>query len=119
MSSIGSSPEQQPIHDSEAAAPQQQGSAEELDTSFFPNPPIYFSRYTTANLALLPTEPLVDDEKLLAQELLPPREDWIREGGSYTVFGETWPVIEVVPTLEEMGVTEMFDRHTGKIIPFI
>lgn len=97
------------------------GSEADLDNSFFPSPPAFYKRYTTASLALPPSAPLPAIEGLLActaAELEPPNPEWIVEGGAYQVFGETWPVEEVLPTLEEMGVTEMFVRGAGASVLF-
>lgn len=81
-----------------AAAPPQEDAQPpppEFDTSLFPAPPAFYHRYT-------------DDA-----HLDPPNVDWITQDGSYTVFGETWPVEETTPTLKEMGVPEMFDPDSG------
>lgn len=91
---------------------------DELDTSIFPGPPAFYHRYTSANLAL-PLDATISDESGEPQpfkrsEMEPPNVDWIVEEGNYSVFGETWPVDEKVPTLEEMGVQEMFDRNAGQ-----
>lgn len=88
----------------------------DLDNSFFPSPPAFYKRYTTTALSLPPSAPLPPLEGIpacTAAELEPPNPEWILEGGAYQVFGETWPVEEVLPTLEEMGVTEMFVRGAG------
>lgn len=83
------------------ASPRSSGSADrpaappEFDTSLFPAPPALYHRYTDDNLADPSNEP--------------PNVDWIVQDGSYTVFGETWPVEELTPRLHEMGVPEMFD----------
>ncbi|GAA5979360.1 hypothetical protein JCM11641_005012 [Rhodosporidiobolus odoratus] len=110
---------------SPAAAPpaleqpaQEQPSPEEFDTSFFPAPSPFYLRYTSQNLAL-PADALVSDvpgepEPFLRGDMEPPNVDWIVEDGSYSVFGETWPIEEKVPTLEEMGVKEMFERGTNR-----
>ena len=91
----------------------------EFDTSFFPAPSPYFHRYTSTNLALPPTELISDvpnePQPFLAKELEPPNVDWIIEEGSYSVFGETWPVNEQLPSLTEMGVKEMFDTKKGTL----
>ncbi|BGP27531.1 mediator of RNA polymerase II transcription subunit 7 [Rhodotorula toruloides] len=91
---------------------------DELDTSIFPGPPAFYHRYTSANLALpldatiseVPGEP----RPFQRSEMEPPNVDWIVQEGNYSVFGETWPVDEKVPTLEEMGVQEMFDRTADR-----
>ncbi|TKA51781.1 hypothetical protein B0A53_05467 [Rhodotorula sp. CCFEE 5036] len=70
----------------------------EFDTSLFPAPPAFYHRYTDAEANLAP----------------PPNVDWIVQDGSYTVFGETWPVEETTPTLHEMGVPEMFDPNEDR-----
>jgi mediator of RNA polymerase II transcription subunit 7 len=92
--------------------------APEFDTSFFPAPSPYFHRYTTVNLAL-PPDAIISDvpgepTPFPAQELEPPNVDWIVEEGNYSVFGETWPIEEHLPTLEEMGLKEMFDKSKGE-----
>lgn len=108
--------EQPPPAQEELAAPGE----DELEDSFFPSPAHYYKRYTTANLALDPTEllPPIDGEpSCLAVELLPPDVDAIVQRGAYEVFGETWPVEEVLPSLTDMGVEELFDRGAGESIP--
>ncbi|KWU44371.1 MED7-domain-containing protein [Rhodotorula sp. JG-1b] len=82
-----------------AAPPQEDAQPPpEFDTSLFPAPPAFYHRYTDADLA----------------NLDPPNVDWITQDGSYTVFGETWPVEETTPTLKEMGVPEMFDPDSDR-----
>ncbi|GAA5866507.1 hypothetical protein JCM8547_000647 [Rhodosporidiobolus lusitaniae] len=93
---------------------------QEFDTSFFPAPSPYYQRYTARNLALpldhpdliidVPGEPV----PFLRKDLEPPNVEWIVEEGSYSVFGETWPIDEKLPTLEEMGVKEMFERGADR-----
>lgn len=91
-----------------------------LETSFFPSPAHYYKRYTSSNFAL-PLDSVIGgigvDEVVTRAELEPPNVDWIVEGGSYSVFGDTWPVEEVLPTLEEQGVREMFTRGQGELLP--
>ncbi|KAM0749807.1 hypothetical protein T439DRAFT_381370 [Meredithblackwellia eburnea MCA 4105] len=115
------------------------GDEDELDSSFFPSPAHYYKRYTTANLALplSHVEPLFvsqstqpgdvegkEKEKdgnagvsFTRKDLEPPNPDWVVERGNYAVFGETWPVVERLPSLQELGVREMFskadDRNTS------
>ncbi len=73
----------------------------------FPSPPSHYTNYTSHNLRLLSllkertegeTE-LTQAEILSDQQDVPewpltslekPRVDWIREEGSYNVFGDTW-----------------------------
>lgn len=95
--------EQQAQDDVAPAAPAQE---DELDTSFFPAPPAYYKLYTSTTLALDATSP----ER---QRLEPPDVGLILQGGSYSVFGETWPVEEVLPSLHELGVRELFDPTAG------
>lgn len=108
-----------PLDPATAAAGAPPAGEDSLDTSFFPAPAHYYKRYTETNLAVPrdSTDPLHSedpkDPPFLAKELDPPNVDWIVEGGSYSVFGETWPVEEVLPTLEEMGVKELFVRGAG------
>ncbi|GAA5903252.1 mediator complex subunit MED7 [Sporobolomyces salmoneus] len=97
---------------------QEQLAAPEFDTSFFPAPSPYFHRYSSHNLSLPPDSVISDvpgePRPFLAKELEPPNVDWIVEEGSYSVFGETWPIEEHLPTLEEMGLKEMFDKSRDR-----
>lgn len=103
--------------------------ADDFDTSLFPAPPVYYHRYTDDNLAvpldaddadpqsepaLLASSVPGDPQPFTRRDLEPPQVDWIVQDGSYSVFGETWPVEETTPTLAEMGVPEMFDRGAGE-----
>ncbi|GAA5985101.1 hypothetical protein JCM5350_000842 [Sporobolomyces pararoseus] len=92
--------------------------APEFDTSFFPAPSPYFQRYTSINLSLPPDAVISDvpgePRPFLAKDLEPPNVDWIVEEGSYSVFGETWPIEEHLPTLQEMGLTEMFEKSKDR-----
>ncbi|GAA5966957.1 hypothetical protein JCM3765_004413 [Sporobolomyces pararoseus] len=102
----------------EQQANQEDLAAPEFDTSFFPAPSPYFQRYTSVNLSLPPDAVISDvpgePKPFLAKELAPPNVDWIVEEGSYSVFGETWPIEEHLPTLQEMGLTEMFDKSQDR-----
>lgn len=90
---------------------------DEFDTAIFPAPPAFYHRYTQRNLALPPDATISDvpgePRPFSRADLDPPNVDWIIEDGSYAVFGETWPIDEKLPTLEDMGVAEMFDRDAG------
>ncbi|CAL1695161.1 unnamed protein product [Somion occarium] len=93
----------------------------------FPSPPSHYKNYTTHNLQLLsllreragdgdlssfnqyealsdqtdvPDWPLIQLEK--------PRVDWIVEDDSYNVFGDTWYVKETIPSLAELGGTQLY-----------
>ncbi|BGP58149.1 hypothetical protein JCM8202_006149 [Rhodotorula sphaerocarpa] len=103
--------------------------ADDFDTSLFPAPPVYYHRYTDDNLAvpldaddadpqsepaLLASSVPGDPQPFTRRDLEPPQVDWIVQDGSYSVFGETWPVEETTPTLAEMGVPEMFDRGADR-----
>lgn len=90
---------------------------DDFDTSFFPAPSPFYQRYTAHNLSL-PLDAVISDvpgepEPLSRAEMEPPNVDWIVEEGTYSVFGETWPIEEKLPSLEEMGVKEMFKRGAG------
>lgn len=97
---------QQPALDGAPSAEDGAPQEDELDTSFFPAPPAYYKLYTAETLALPEDAP----ER---RELEAPDIDLILQGGSYSVFGETWPVEEVLPTLGEMSVKELFDPAAG------
>ena len=76
----------------------------------FPSPPSHYQNYSYHNLNLLSllkerqneeNKYTSQQELLKDQEDVPdwpltqlekPRVDWIVEDGSYTVFGDTWPV---------------------------
>ena len=76
----------------------------------FPSPPSHYQNYSSHNLSLLSllkerqneeNKYTSQQELLKDQEDVPdwpltqlekPRVDWIVEDGSYTVFGDTWPV---------------------------
>ncbi|GAA5846310.1 hypothetical protein JCM11251_008028 [Rhodosporidiobolus azoricus] len=91
---------------------------DDFDTSFFPAPSPFYQRYTSQNLSL-PLDALISDvpgesEPFRRAEMEPPNVDWIVEEGSYSVFGETWPIEEKLPSLEEMGVQETFERGADR-----
>ncbi|SPO31262.1 related to MED7 - member of RNA Polymerase II transcriptional regulation mediator complex [Ustilago trichophora] len=44
----------------------------------------------------------------LKKELEPPNVDWIEEDGGYTVFGQLWPIPDVTPTLEQLGIPVLY-----------
>lgn len=44
----------------------------------------------------------------LKKELEPPSVDWIEEDGGYTVFGQLWPIPDVTPTLEQLGIPVLY-----------
>lgn len=50
---------------------------------------------------------LLPDFDLLA-ELGKPNIDLIEEDGGYTVFGQTWPIPDVMPTLEQLGIPTLY-----------
>ncbi|KAJ3477956.1 hypothetical protein NLI96_g10104 [Meripilus lineatus] len=93
----------------------------------FPSPPSHYQNYTTHNLKLLSLlqERVGDGEVsqvnqyhvLSDQSDIPdwsltqldkPRVDWILEEGSYTVFGDTWPIKEEIPSLAELGGHQLY-----------
>ncbi|WFD36849.1 hypothetical protein MCUN1_003739 [Malassezia cuniculi] len=47
----------------------------------------------------------------LAVELTPPHIDWIEQDGGYTIFGRRWPLPEVTPSLDELGITRLFPEN--------
>ncbi|GAA5923088.1 hypothetical protein JCM3775_007433 [Rhodotorula graminis] len=91
---------------------------DEFDTAIFPAPPAFYHRYTQRNLDLAPDATIADvpgePRPFSRADLDPPNVDWIVEDGSYAVFGETWPIDEKLPTLQDMGVPEMFDRDADR-----
>ncbi|GAA5912323.1 hypothetical protein JCM6882_002559 [Rhodosporidiobolus microsporus] len=117
-SSHGSPGGAMPLDGPPRDAQQQPAALDDFDTSFFPAPSPFYQRYTSANLAL-PLDSLISDvpgelEPFSRREMEPPNVDWIVEEGSYSVFGETWPIEEKLPSLEEMGVVEMFERGADR-----
>lgn len=83
--------------------------------SAWPEPPTYYKRYTDENLGLLKQAkktgnfpenpiiaPLVPEFQLEALEPpLPPTDE-------YTIFDQKWQIEDRLPTLEEMGVKQLF-----------
>lgn len=49
---------------------------------------------------------------LLAME--PPNANWIKEDGYYTCFGDRWPVEESLPSLQEMGMTQIYSTSENE-----
>lgn len=41
-------------------------------------------------------------------EMEPPNVDWIEEDGYYTCFGEQWPIIETLPSLQDMSMRQVY-----------
>ena len=44
-------------------------------------------------------------------ELLPPNVHWIEEDGGYQLFGQRWPIPEVTPSLQDLGITRLFPEE--------
>lgn len=96
----------------------------------FPSPPSHYTRYTNHNLRLLELlkeragdgvdiAALNQYDVLSNQTDVPewsiatlekPRVDWILEDGHYTVFGDTWPVKETIPSLAELGGHQLYPQ---------
>ncbi|KAF8531923.1 MED7 protein-domain-containing protein [Gautieria morchelliformis] len=98
----------------------------------FPSPPSHYSDYSSHNLRLLSLlKSRLNDDGLAStdftvekqHELLPnekdvpdwpltrlekPRVDWILEDGVYNAFGDIWFTKERIPTLSEMGGTQLY-----------
>ncbi|PAV22479.1 mediator subunit med7 [Pyrrhoderma noxium] len=92
----------------------------------FPSPPSHYQNYSSHNLNLLSllkerqneeNKYTSQQELLKDQEDVPdwpltqlekPRVDWIVEDGSYTVFGDTWPIKEKIPSLGEEGGHQLY-----------
>ncbi|THH17769.1 hypothetical protein EUX98_g9064 [Antrodiella citrinella] len=103
----------------------------------FPSPPSHYTNYTSHNLKLLEllrerapasNEPeaeaspsdfsqLNQHEVLSDQQDVPewplqqlekPRVDWILEEGHYSVFGDTWFIKDVIPSLGEQGGQQFY-----------
>ncbi|EJD42588.1 hypothetical protein AURDEDRAFT_89480 [Auricularia subglabra TFB-10046 SS5] len=95
----------------------------------FPSPPSHYRNYTSQNLRLLSlfksrtdgqdeAETSQSQREVLADEpnvpewdlrtLEPPRVDWVVEDGHYSVFGDTWPIQETIPSLSEAGGTQLY-----------
>ncbi|PKI83014.1 hypothetical protein MVES1_002928 [Malassezia vespertilionis] len=43
-------------------------------------------------------------------ELTPPNVQWIEEDGGYQLFGQRWPIPDVAPSLEQLGIPRMFPQ---------
>jgi len=94
----------------------------------FPSPPSHYTNYTTHNLRLLDLlqersvseadisqinqhEALSDQTDVPEWPLLQlekPRVDWILEEGHYSVFGDTWFIKDVIPSLGEQGGQQFY-----------
>lgn len=114
------------------------GGAPLLMSSFFPSPPSFSASFTPENLKLaarlvahadfkaqaedwkaqqesilseldVPAEEIKQVEELDLRTLVqPPDIDLFEEEGHWNAFGQTWPVKEALPTLEEMGVKQLY-----------
>lgn len=128
-------PQQQQHNQEQEQTQQMEEEESDLNSSFFPAPSHYYKLYTTSNLSLPPNTPLpfpstsstTNSESInstiatttTTDDLLPPNINWIIERGSYTVFGQTWPVEEILPSLNELGLQELFSRDQGEFLIFI
>ncbi|KAF8922126.1 MED7 protein-domain-containing protein [Mucidula mucida] len=91
----------------------------------FPSPPSFYTHFTSYNLKLrdLWLERSSGNEQESQHELLseftdvpdwplsslqPPRVDWILDEGEFTVFGEVWPVKDKIPSLGQLGGTQLY-----------
>ncbi|KZO99307.1 hypothetical protein CALVIDRAFT_595931 [Calocera viscosa TUFC12733] len=86
----------------------------------FPAPPRFYTRYTARNLELFENlkadgpDTLVGAQDLPEwdlHELEPPRADWIVEEGGYQSFGDVFPIPSREPTLEEVGLVQLYDPN--------
>ncbi|BFZ54983.1 hypothetical protein PYCC9005_002021 [Savitreella phatthalungensis] len=68
----------------------------------FPPPPSHYTLFTSANVAAHKAGEL--DETTAAYFHPPqiPKE-------SYTLFGQTWPVVDRIASLQESGIEQLFD----------
>ena len=48
----------------------------------------------------------------LERELLPPRIDWIEEDGGYQLFGQRWPIPDMAPSLDQLGIPRYFPESS-------
>jgi len=64
-----------------------------LIDSFYPVPPPDFKRFNTE----------------IAETDQGPRLDWIEDQGGWSSFGQNWPLEESLPSLEDVGVTRLYD----------
>ncbi|KAI8327037.1 mediator complex, subunit Med7, partial [Blakeslea trispora] len=78
--------------------------------SAWPDPPVYFKRYTTENLQLLKQAETQDDQPTLdfpisqLEPPLPPTDD-------YSVFDQKWQIQDRLPTLEELQVKQLYPEN--------
>ncbi|KAF8457678.1 MED7 protein-domain-containing protein [Terfezia claveryi] len=79
-----------------------------LVSSAFPSPPPFFKHFTPENLSALkhhkklgtPTDELPPELQYLIPP--PPPEN------SYRCFGDSWTIPDVLPTLPELGITQLY-----------
>lgn len=55
--------------------------------------------------------PLPTWDVLLAME--PANLDWIKQDGFYSCFGDRWPIEESLPSLQEMGMTQIYPSSSS------
>ncbi|KAI7903083.1 mediator complex, subunit Med7 [Cokeromyces recurvatus] len=91
---------------------------EQVTRSAWPDPPNYYKRYTDENLELLnqakktglfPPQPitsLIPEFQLEALEPPKPPTD------EYTVFDQKWQINDRLPTLEELGVKQLYPESS-------
>lgn len=91
----------------------------DLESSFFPAPPAYYRRYTSAHLAavddhlLVPASSDAPADSFPRTHLRPPSAALVLQRGFYHVYGQTWPIRDSLPSLSDMAVTELFDPSAG------
>ncbi|OLL26200.1 Mediator of RNA polymerase II transcription subunit 7 [Neolecta irregularis DAH-3] len=75
--------------------------------SAFPRPPVHFRLFSDHNLnelaqASAKGSPISGNLEYLKPPLPP------RDGGSYNVFGEFWPIPETLPSLKDMEIQQLY-----------
>lgn len=81
-------------------------------SSAFPPPPPFYKAFTEENIALAASD---NEEAKKANEdlefLIPPPVPT----ESYRLFGETWRIPDVMPTLKDMGITQLYPDNVEGI----
>ncbi|KAI8973350.1 mediator complex, subunit Med7 [Mycotypha africana] len=95
-------------------------SDQQLIRSAWPDPPNYYKRYTNENLKLLkqakktghfPEDPLPPPHPSLSEFPIKSLEPPLPPTDEYTVFDQKWQIENKLPTLDELGVNQLYSKE--------